>query len=86
MLKIVKSYKRTTTPEKNRRRIRFWNITIWNQQDKDDKLKLLLDNNNSDVGDIVSLQELFNYTCIQSIIYRDFNNKKIFGPWSFTQL
>ena len=44
MLKIVKSYKSTTTPEKNRRRIRFWNITIWNQQDKDDKLKLLLDN------------------------------------------
>ena len=51
---------------------------------KNYKLKLLLDNNKSDVGDIISIYESINYNCSQSVIFRDFNNKKVLGPWCKT--
>jgi len=77
----MKKTRRSITPEKVRRKIRFWDLIIWNKEQEELYLHQILNNDNSGIGDIVSIYHADIGLHSQCIILRDSNNEKIFSQW-----
>ena len=75
----MKKTLRYNTPEKKRRKIKFWDIIVWNKDQEELYLNLLINNQNSGVGDIVSIYHAYIGIHSQYIILQDFNEQKIFS-------